>query len=300
MRDYPRISLYSVGLTHLLVDVDEIEFTTLPMGELHVELSEKAKELLQDEFHVVIDCRPRTYSDLGYLALLTQCIRESKQSLVRFDLLMPYFPGAGQIDGTPGTVSLVTTQVTSLNFGRIDLWDPHSLDLVEQLRKTTVTGINWPDLPNWPTQKYVAVIAPDKGAVGRATNMAHRLGYQPEVICCEKVYDPDTKELVGVELVTDRLFLSLPEGTYLLFDDICDGGSSFSKVANVVSEAYRQQYGRAADIDLYVTHGIFSEGTERLFEDFTTIYSTTSWCSHEELLQLDVIPVPIHALENRG
>jgi len=44
-------------------------------------------------------------------------------------------------------------------------------------------------------------------------------------------------------------------------DDICDGGRTFIESAGLLREAYPE-----ADIHLYVSHGIFSKGTDVLFD----------------------------------
>jgi ribose-phosphate pyrophosphokinase len=209
---------------------------------------------------------------------------------------MPYFPGARQDRGEPFTARVMSNLISSLNFGSVIIYDPHSEVIVNELSRTNQLYAHGPSLPAWPHEKYSAIIVPDEGAVIRSLSIAADLGYEVDIVKCVKKRDPVTGALSGFELVTK----DLPEGTYLLFDDICDGGGTFNGVAAIVDEQYRKQYGRAADIDLFVTHGIFSKGTDELFKNFTTIYSTTSWRSHEELLALDVIPIPIHNLENRA
>ncbi len=297
MRDFPRIAIYDGNLTRLITEVDFIEFMTFPGGEPHVKLTPQAHDAIWAEPALTIDCRPRNFTDIGYLMLLVDNIRRISLVQPRIDLLMPYFPGARQDRGEPYTVRIMVDLITGLNFGQIDVYDPHSQVLVNELKHRMLkVGLYGPPLPKWPTQKYVAVIVPDAGAVQRSQHMADQLGYDVELIHCTKKRDPVTGALSGFELKTT----DLPEGTYLLFDDICDGGGTFNGVAAIVDEAYREQYGRAADIDLFVTHGIFSKGTDELFEHFTTIYSTTSWRSYDELMELDVIPVPLHPLENRA
>ena len=61
----------------------------------------------------------------------------------------------------------------------------------------------------------------------------------------------------------------IPEGYFLLVDDICDGGGTFIGLANECFPSW-------ADYDLYVTHGIFSKGTDILFDAFVNVITTDS------------------------
>jgi ribose-phosphate pyrophosphokinase len=60
--------------------------------------------------------------------------------------------------------------------------------------------------------------------------------------------------------------------TYVIIDDICDGGRTFIELAKVIKE------GRpTAKVFLIVTHGIFSAGFKTLNEYMDGIFCTNSY-----------------------
>lgn len=76
----------------------------------------------------------------------------------------------------------------------------------------------------------------------------------------------------AIEGLVCPLPLDLKDKTILIVDDICDGGKTFIEAAKVL-------YGMgAAHVDLYVTHGIFSNGIHILTElgKLRNIYTTDS------------------------
>jgi len=100
------------------------------------------------------------------------------------------------------------------------------------------------------------VIAPDKGAVERASEVQDVLGLE-KTVYATKVRNPDNGQILRTEVPDDVNY----EGkTLLIVDDICDGGRTFIELAKVL----RQH--NPSRIDLYVTHGIFSKGFD-VFEN---------------------------------
>lgn len=57
----------------------------------------------------------------------------------------------------------------------------------------------------------------------------------------------------------------------LIVDDICDGGMTFTLCA----EALRKSFPSTEEVDLYVTHGIFSKG--RAIAGITNAYAYNIW-----------------------
>jgi ribose-phosphate pyrophosphokinase len=120
------------------------------------------------------------------------------------------------------------------------------------------------------------VVAPDKGAVGRAKGVWNYFGSSinrekhianNRTLFGEKVRDPDTGEILGTLVFAqdddgnaNHLIPGRPNSSHikgkpiLIVDDICDGGRTFIELAKVLRE-----YG-PSQITLYVTHGIFSKG----------------------------------------
>jgi ribose-phosphate pyrophosphokinase len=74
----------------------------------------------------------------------------------------------------------------------------------------------------------------------------------------------------------------------LVVDDLCDGGGTFVGLGQVLDA-------KGFDTDLYVTHGLFTKGTEVLHPWFQKIF-----CSDSVLAQrpgVEIIPVAQQLLE---
>lgn len=77
-------------------------------------------------------------------------------------------------------------------------------------------------------------------------------------IILEKVRDQATGEITGLAF---KLRADMDIKSILIVDDICDGGRTFIESAKLLKAEYPD-----ADIHLYVSHGIFSKGTDVLFD----------------------------------
>lgn len=117
---------------------------------------------------------------------------------------------------------------------------------------------------------YTAVIYPDKSAYKR---MGH-LFTAPAVIASK------TRDQVTGQITGHSLPILHNHGTYLVADDLCDGGATFVSVARLLPST--------ATVDLYVTHGLFSKGLDELKKYYRNIWAskscpgnfeTKNWCA---------------------
>jgi len=108
------------------------------------------------------------------------------------------------------------------------------------------------------------LVCPDKGAVGRCTDIKEQLNLN-DMVLCEKRRDPSTGKIIKTEVLID----DLSGKCAVITDDICDGGFTFIKIA----EQLRQK--NVSKIVLFVTHGIFSKGLE-VFDDLIDEIITTN------------------------
>lgn len=92
--------------------------------------------------------------------------------------------------------------------------------------------------------QHLGVISPDKGAVGRATGVATMLNLP--VYTASKNRDPKTGHLTHYSLDAD-----LAPGSYLVVDDIFDGGGTFALLTGAAPDG--------VVLDLWVTHGGFTK-----------------------------------------
>lgn len=191
-------------------------------------------------------------------------------------LVLPYIPGARQdrSNSTGDVTSMlytVATLINSCNFDEVVVADPHSVR----------SGFHIHNMVEYPLERiyerlwkgYTGVIVPDKGArhrgltaliaLGTGTNELKELKYG------SKVRDVATGRLTGFEV--DEL---TPGAHYIVVDDICDGGGTFVGLGERIAA-------QGAFADLFVTHGIFTKGTDDLKKYYKSIYTTDTRTVHE-------------------
>lgn len=185
-------------------------------------------------------------------------------------LVLPYGPGARQDRVNPTgdvlwTAASVATMINDRLFRRVIVLDPHSPFITQRINNVISYPLSYV-AEKLPNVRYDGVIVPDKGAKGRASVFAAVLNVP--IYVGGKTRDVSTGRLSGFTLE------SIPQGHYLVADDICDGGGTFIGLADKIRE-------QGSTADLYVSHGIFSKGTRELLEAYNTIYTTDSLAGSE-------------------
>lgn len=140
------------------------------------------------------------------------------------------------------------------DFSRITSFDAHS-DLAS---KCLDNFENIP--PEIDVSQYETIVFPDTGA-------SKRYGYLAKgknLVVGEKVREQSTGLITHYELI------GRPFGNCLVIDDICDGGATFVMLGKALDIYPR------IDVDLYVTHGIFSKGIDELLKYYSHIKTTNT------------------------
>lgn len=138
--------------------------------------------------------------------------------------------------------------INGMQFESVTCTDPHSEEaakLIDGFKALYPTaGIEY----TFKENGYDIACYPDKGAVAKYTKL-----YSLPYINADKVRDQLTGAILGLQVSGDV------EGKkILIIDDICDGGMTFQVLA-------RQLYAKGAkQVDLYVSHGLFTKGTQVL------------------------------------
>lgn len=96
-------------------------------------------------------------------------------------------------------------------------------------------------------------VSPDLGAVKRTNKLAEG----KPVLLVNKVRDYVTGEIISTELLNAN---KISSNSFVVVDDICDGGRTFIELAKVLKETYSEDI----NLHLYVTHGFFTKGLEVL------------------------------------
>jgi ribose-phosphate pyrophosphokinase len=169
-------------------------------------------------------------------------------------LRIPYLPYARQ-DKSPSnetTFALHTFAqiLNAMEFPAVFCSDIHSdvaLRLINNLRNMEpLTEIGRAVLYVKPD----LLCYPDKGAQAKYSKILHQ-----EFVCAYKERNQLTGEITGLSLYGD-----VEKKSVLIVDDICDGGMTFIKLSEAL---YKNG---ATDVNLYVTHGLFSKGKQVLFD----------------------------------
>lgn len=239
----------------------------------------------------------RNLSDYTHMSIYTTRIEEIIQAMFVADsfgvsngekeIYIPFLPGARQDRRMEGinsdklrTLESVYDEISVRNFKTIYTLDLHNPKAVVGLgafsafarRSIMRTPIINKDMrfiqqavKSQYHNKWTGIIAPDEGAITRATQAAEALEV-PLVVEASKKRDTETGKITGFAVAGN-----LEPGNYLMVDDICDGGGTFIGLADEIKDRYAGVY-----LDLFVTHGIFSQGTEELSKRFDIIYTTNS------------------------
>lgn len=238
-----------------------------PAGEAHVKLLADKERKDVGPLTQIARINSADGNDLFELAMWADAVERRNELAI---LEIPYLPGA-RSDHTTEPVfgaRVYADFINLMNLDRVICFDPHSprmpaliqnltvIDSTRLVRQHVVGKVD--GVP----QRYQGVIAPDKGAIKRATDVA-RACHIP-VFLAEKHRNKDTGKL------SDFTCEPLPdEGKFLVVDDICDGGGTFMGLAEATGLG-RDRLG------LYVSHGVFSGAAYRLHQYYSEIWTTDS------------------------
>jgi ribose-phosphate pyrophosphokinase len=135
--------------------------------------------------------------------------------------------------------------------------------------------------------KDLVVVSPDAGGVGRVRAFVNRLRKANLIDASNHNYSQafisklraESKEVDSMELVGD-----VKGKNVLIVDDIIDSGNTLLKAADLL-----KKHG-AEKLFCYGTHGLFTEGTEKLKQKFDVIMtSNTHFKSESELPGVEII-----------
>lgn len=199
-------------------------------------------------------------------------------------LHMPYVPYARQdrrtTPFTAHSLRSFAAIINSFNFSSVYVEDPHS-DVVEALINNVIIIPQHELLFNaliaarYNTSTNTVLVAPDAGAAKKIYSAATRLssfGFIIDgVVVANKHRDPKSGKITHTSISDSDLELMYNKRV-LVVDDICDGGRTFIELARVIGYA-------PTILDLYVTHGIFSQGKEDLLGYYDHIFTTNEFWS---------------------
>jgi len=190
------------------------------------------------------------------------------------ELFIPYLPYARQDKAVGNTVTFAKQIFLSMLFinkvGKVTTLDQHSPSK---------------KISSYAPTRYIqqainafspdALVFPDASAYSRYAQIMDVSKF--EIIVLDKVREQTSGLISGLTLDIKNTSPGLVKGNkskslnMLMIDDICDGGATFINAAEYLQTHYQCQ------LALYVTHGIFSKGTEPLIKaGITSLFTTQS------------------------
>lgn len=237
-----------------------------PAGEIEVRLTGLGLERAKGKSEYTLEANP--IPDLMELALLVNALSGLNNEWHLRALELPYLPYARNdrrfVKGGSAGLKVFGDFINSLNFTTIWVFDVHNYDAARYIEnlvnlEPVHTYDQFTNIIKDIGKGGLALVLPDKGAEFR-----YDLGkFKLPVLVAEKVRDSTTGKLSGFKISPSIANYEKA----LIIDDICDGGGTFIGLAEEIRKT-----AIAIDLYLYVSHGIFSQGTQKLNNVFDEIY----------------------------
>lgn len=237
---------------------DLFTLSNFPGGEPHAKLNRTVANM-GDKIDIILKG-----ADLNeYAQVLMMCNLLDKVGCTP-GVFVPYLGGArADHDATEGWYPYA---LMASKFPNLTIADVHSdvnLDFFEDIDVVRASQI-----VSWEMSgEYDIVIAPDAGATPRASSVARM---RTDIIGMEKTRDQETGRITSYDFSHPVKPARLRGKKALVVDDICDGGMTFGLLAESLSNSGLEQ------LDLYVTHGIFSGNAKENLALYDNIYTTNS------------------------
>ena len=205
------------------------------------------------------------------LLQLVDALRYNKPD-VSLELVMPYCAYSRQDricnPGESFSLKVFTNLLNSCNFSNVITWDNHSevstalinncynLLVSEIIKKSTELDMS----------QYDYFISPDAGANKKVFNCSQ--AFNKPMIRADKTRDVTNGKIL--ETIVYATPDQLHNATVLIIDDICQAGRTFEELAKAIKAIEP-----SCQIHLYVTHGFFNSGFNKLKEAGISKFYTT-------------------------
>ncbi len=232
------------------VDLVDARVERFNDGEIFVEVFENVRG--EDMFILQSTSNPAN-DNLMELLIMADALRRS--SAARITAVIPYFGYARQDRRTkartPISAKLVANLITEAGIERVLTMDLHAAQIqgffdipVDNLYASPVFAL---DVKHNFRKKMddVMVVSPDVGGVGRARELATRIG-APLSIVDKRRGAPGVVD--GMTVIGD-----VKDRTCIIIDDIVDTAGTLCKAADTLMEA------GAKEVHAYISHGVLSD-----------------------------------------
>lgn len=259
------------------IEVDSLLF---PGGEVQVRVHD-AKIDPTDKLRIT--ALLNNSQSIMELLLLTDALKRIAKG-APIELVCPYFPYARQdrvcAPGEALSARVMAELINAQGYSEVEVWDPHSDvtgALIDRIRIVPpLDFVRRLELFGGSRQPPV-LVAPDAGALKKVAGIAKELGV--DWIRADKSRDPRTGKITGTVVYSS----AVGDRDFLIVDDICDGGRTFTELAQALRPL------TTGKIMLYVTHGIFSAGVEPILKEIDSIYTANALRPQPENPRLHLI-----------
>jgi len=251
---------------------EPVDYTIFKGGEPNPKLADYQVLAVRSSVRVTLKAHLQNMNDVWAMILVVDAIRRIKPT-ADINAMIPYVPFGRQDrvcnEGEALSIVPMAKAINDLKFSEVILLDPHSDVTAALINNSSIIPLQYYLLSNevFPsldlTETYL--VAPDAGAQKKVKALSAALGCKG-YFTATKERDLETMEITGTNFDGDVMGKKL-----LVVDDICDGGRTFIALAKAL---------RAHDpeeLHLWVTHGIFSYGTEVVTEHFDSVGTTNSF-----------------------
>jgi len=267
----------------IFINGERVETFVFPGGECSVKVNVSGQiTKLQKRYgsfgpmnDMVMDAWLYSAEDIMHLMLSMDAAYRGEVKEIH--LRIPYLPYARQDrvcnKGEAFSLKVIATMINSYCPASVTLFDPHSLVSQALINNVHVRDtlesclfFNNPILKHSLFQTHsdnFVIIAPDEGARKRARRFAGSAYVTETTPIIQAIKNRGPKG----NIIETEVYGDVQGKDALIVDDICDGGRTFIELAKVLKEK------GAKDLYLYVTHGIFSNGTEELKKYFVNVFA---------------------------
>lgn len=206
-------------------------------------------DLIQSDNQIIWDFESE--SELVQLIQL-QCLIQRYNG--KSALTMPYLPYARQDKPVSNSETFALRSflniIRQLEFTTVSAFDPHNESVVKEYLNNFIALSPVHAIVHAISSVQPDVICyPDAGAKARYSKLLDH----------KHVYANKVRHQTSGCITSIEVHGNCADKSILIVDDICDGGMTFIKIA----EALKAQY-NIKEISLYVSHGLFTRGTEVL------------------------------------
>lgn len=261
-----KVTALDTNFTH------EVKPTIFPDGTSQI--WKLPKEIL-DSSMTMVTWYYENDAELMHIGSLKQLLKKSKFTRLH----MPFLPYGRQdkkvFNDTTFNLEVFAKIINAFEFTMVSSVDTHNYPRTVELINNFVNyevEDTIRDLQN--KLDITKTVFPDFGA-----RMRYNVSNDRSTIIGHKVRDQLTGNITDYELEFPELTQT---DKLLIVDDICDGGATFIKLVNKIKELQPN-----VEINLFVTHGIFSKGKQILLDaGIKNIYTTNSLLQNKEGIEV--------------